>query len=69
MRARRFVSRLVIFSCRLHTEDLGLPGQGGLPYAIVEALFKRYDKDGSGELDYEEFSGLINKPLKQSKMF
>ena len=52
----------------LHTEDKGLPGQGGLPYATVEALFNRYDKDGSGHLDYEEFSAFIHHPSKITKM-
>lgn len=52
----------------LHQEDKGLPGQGGLPTAVVEALFKRYDADGSGQLEYNEFAAAIMQPSKMTKM-
>jgi len=45
----------------LHTMESGLPGQGGYPEAVVEGLFRSYDKDGSGELDYHEFAAALLK--------
>ena len=38
----------------LHSSESGLPGFGGYPEAVVEGLFASYDKDGSGEIDYNE---------------
>ena len=40
----------------LHVRGKGRPGIGGLPEAVVMALFERYDKDGSGTLSFREFS-------------
>lgn len=38
------------------------PGVGGLPLGVVQALFDKYDADGSGCIDYTEFTkGLFRK--------
>ena len=52
----------------LHTEDEGLPGQGGLPLNVMQGLFRRYDEDDSGSLDYDEFAAVMLKPAKLTKM-
>jgi len=52
----------------LHTEEKGLPGQGGLPMSTVKALFRRYDKDDSGSVDYEEFAVQLLQDGKMHKM-
>ena len=33
------------------------PGAGGLPMAVVQALFDKYDVDSSGSIDYKEVCG------------
>ena len=35
------------------------PGVGGLPEDTVQALFNKYDADGSGTLSYNEFSNAL----------
>jgi len=52
----------------LHQADAGLPGQGGLPPGTVSALFRRYDVDNSGMLEYGEFRDAMLAPDKLSKM-
>ena len=46
----------------LHTENEGLPGPGGVPKDIVYELFKSYDADGSGHIDFTEFCDAMLKP-------
>ena len=48
----------------LHTEGDGLDGCGGLPLDAVKGLFARYDVDGGGTVDYEEFISAIMKEAK-----
>ena len=44
------------------------PGVGGLPMDVVQALFDKYDKDGSGAIDYKEFTtGLFAADDEQAK--
>jgi hypothetical protein len=52
----------------LHTEDEGLEGHGGLPRAVVVALFERYDTSGDGMVEYEEFCEALLSSDKASKM-
>jgi len=52
----------------LHQADAGLPGQGGLAPGVVGALFRRYDVDGSGHLEYAEFRDAMLAPDKLTKM-
>ena len=52
----------------LHTAEGGLPGAGGLPVEVVQALFRRYDADCSGHVDYEEFSTAILQEDRMHKM-
>ena len=52
----------------LHTEAVGLKGQGGLPVMFVKALFRRYDVDDSGSIDYDEFCNAVLQPDKMHKM-
>ena len=51
----------------LHTQESGLPGNGGMPEVVLEALFRKYDQDGSGQLEYMEFVNalLANKDVGQ----
>ena len=47
----------------LHTAQHGLRGGvGGLGKEVVEALFKSFDRDGSGYLDYPEFEEALLQP-------
>ena len=49
-----FVQALERFG--VHIRGKGRMGIGGLPEAVVHALFDRYDVDGSGTLSFREFS-------------
>ena len=44
------------------------PGAGGLPMNVVQSLFDKYDIDGSGTIDYKEFTkGLFAADDKQNE--
>lgn len=40
----------------LHVEGKGVQGCGGIKLSVVQALFSKYDEDGSGFISYREFS-------------
>lgn len=46
----------------LHIRGVGLPGRGGIDVEVVQALFDRVDTDGSGQIDYDEFSSYLLTP-------
>jgi len=46
----------------MHVVDEGLPGLGGVPRDVVEALFSRFDADHSGTIEYNEFVRHFQEP-------
>ena len=46
----------------LHTTFGGRRGTGGLSRQTVQALFDKYDRDGSGFISYNEFADSLFRP-------